>query len=199
MRSVRNSLMLFLSIAALAAGDDVPIRPKPADSYPNHQTISGLTIAAEVYTTRQQTESAFGKLDPNQYGVLPVLVVMRNGAGEVLNLEKLRVEYIRPDRRHLPNIPPSEVKYLNAPSRPKMGPSMPNPIPGLGKKGKKNPLAAFEIESRAFAARMLTPEDSASGFFYFQTANHRGAILYLTGITKAASGAELFFFEIPLD
>ena len=40
---------------------------------------------------------------------------------------------------------------------------------------------------------------SANGFFYFQTAHRQGARLYLTGIREAATGKELFYFEIPLD
>ena len=46
---------------------------------------------------------------------------------------------------------------------------------------------------------MLPPGDTASGFFYFHTASHAGSILYVTGIEEAATGQELFFFEIPLD
>jgi len=54
-------------------------------------------------------------------------------------------------------------------------PQRPNMIPGPGSKikvlkGKKNPLDAWEIEGRAFAAQMLPPGQTASGFFYFQTA-----------------------------
>jgi hypothetical protein len=63
---------------------------------------------------------------------------------------------------------------------------------------KKNPLDAWEIEGRAFAAQMLPPGQSANGFFYFQTGLQRGATIYITGLTEAASGQELLFFELPL-
>jgi hypothetical protein len=63
---------------------------------------------------------------------------------------------------------------------------------------KKNPLDAWEIEGRAFAAQMLAPGQTASGFFYFQTGLQRGATIYLTGMTEASSGKELLFFELPL-
>jgi hypothetical protein len=73
----------------------------------------------------------------------------------------------------------------------------PNPLP-IPRRTKKNPLSAFEIEGRAFAAKMLLPGETAHGFFYFQTRHRIGSHLYLSGLREAASGTELFFFEIPL-
>jgi hypothetical protein len=64
---------------------------------------------------------------------------------------------------------------------------------------RKNPFDAWEIEGRAFAAKMLPAGESASGFFYFQTGMQRGAKLYLTGIAEADTGRELFYFEVPLE
>ena len=64
---------------------------------------------------------------------------------------------------------------------------------------KKNPLDAWEIEGRAFSAKMLPPGQSASGFLYFQTGLQRGATIYLSGFTEAATGKELLYFEIPLE
>jgi hypothetical protein len=63
----------------------------------------------------------------------------------------------------------------------------------------KNPLTAWEIEGRAFAAKMLPAGQTASGFFYFQTGLQRGATLYLNGLADAASGQEMFYYEIPLE
>ena len=45
----------------------------------------------------------------------------------------------------------------------------PGPRGRVAIKSKKNPLDAWEIEGRAFAAQMLPAGQSASGFFYFQT------------------------------
>jgi hypothetical protein len=94
--------------------------------------------------------------------------------------------------------PASEVRYLRGPDRPKIVQGGP---PGIGKIGrdKKNPLNAWEIEGRAFAAKMLPAGQTASGFFYFQTGLQRGATLYLSGLADASSGQELFYFEIPLE
>jgi len=48
------------------------------------------------------------------------------------------------------------------------------------------------------AAQMLPAGQSASGFLYFRTGLQRGATIYLNGLTEAATGKELFYFEIPL-
>ncbi len=201
MRLLRNSLLVLLCLGAgsFRAADNPPFRPGPASSFRNHQTISKLTIAAEACGTRERTHPAFGKLNPNKYGILPVLVVMQNDSDRALRLDGMRVEYIRPDHKRLEPIPAEEVKYIHGPRRPNTSPKpYPVGIPGLGGK-KKSPLANSEIEERAFAAKMLPPHDDTHGFFYFYSADHRGATLYITGITEAATGQELFFFEIPLE
>jgi hypothetical protein len=198
MRVLRNGLILVTSIAALGADDEASFRPLPAAEYSNKLTISGLTIAADAYTTSSETKGPFGKLNPNRHGVLPVLVVMQNGSRQTLRLERMRVEYLREDGRRIEAVPAPEVRFLYGIEKPNLsGQRVPYPLPGLGK--KKNPLAAEEIEGRAFSARMLPPGDSASGFFYFNTAPLRSAQLYITGISEASTGQELFFFELPLE
>ena len=46
---------------------------------------------------------------------------------------------------------------------------------------------------------MLPPAESGNGFFYFQAEAEPGGMIYITGIRNAATGQELFYFEIPLD
>lgn len=197
MPSIRKRLFLLLSIAAAygAAKDHPKFKADPAASYPTRQTVSNLTVAAVAYYTDEQTETAFGKVNPNKYGILPVLVVMQNDGKQVLRLDSMRVEYIRADRTSIEATPSQQVPYTIGPNRPSMTPS---PIPGIKRK-KKSPLNIWEIDGRAFAARMLPPGESASGFFYFQVAHRPGAKVYLKGIREAASGKELFYFEIPLE
>ena len=192
--------LLLLSIAAASGVDKDKagkFDPGAIASFPNRQLVSKLTIGARAVETDEQARPAFGKLNPYEFGVLPVLVVMQNDGGETLSLEGMRVEYVTPKREHLEAIPAQEVKYERGVRRPSTTPS---PLPRLpGRSVKKNPLAAWEIEGRAFSARMLPAGQTASGFFYFTSGNYRGALLYVTGIREAATGKELFFVEIPLD
>lgn len=169
--------------------------PGPASSYPTKQTNDHVTVAAVAYDTEELAHTAFGKLDPNQYGVLPVLVIIQNDTDQALKLDQIEVEYTGVDDRHVEATPASEVQTLGGPERP----SMPSgsPLPRLHK--HKNPLSAWEIEGRSFAAKMLPPHESASGFFYFQTSHRPGSKLYLTGVKVAATGKDIQFFEIGLD
>ncbi len=191
-----------MSIAALfgaykAAGEDkkdAPFRAEPAASYA-HQSNSGVTVGADPFSTAEKAKTAFGKLDPNKHGLLPILVVIQNDSGKAIRADNLKLEYIGPDRSRVTFTPASDVKYLQGPRKPKVmsGPTGPKVLKG------KNPLAAWEIEGRAFAARMIPAGESASGFFYFETRHQPGARLYLTGLSEADTGTELFYFEIPLE
>jgi hypothetical protein len=163
---------------------------------PGVQTISRLTLAAQAYDTEAMTKPVFGKLNPNKYGVLPVLLMIRNNTGKTVNLAGMRATYVDLHRNKIEATPTAEVKYANSPGRPRFDPG---PIPPITKPGvKKNPLAASEIDERGFAARMLPPDESAHGFLYFQTDHRGGAKIYIDGLTEAATGKELFYFELPL-
>jgi hypothetical protein len=187
---------ICLSIASLAADKKADaFKPGPASSYKGHQKQGGFAIAAESYVTGQQAKQAFGKLNPYEEGVLPVLVLMQNEGKQSIDVSNLRFRYLAPDGKKADAIPAAEVKYLRAPSRPRVGPG---PIPGINRK-KKNPLAAEELEERAFTARMLPPRDATHGFIYFQVEHVAGAMLYVSGMKEAGSGNELIYMEIPIE
>jgi hypothetical protein len=193
-------LVLFLSIAAAYAADKEPavFRPDAAVRYPHRQTNDKVTIAADPYVSGEKVQTAFGKLNPYEYGILPVLVVVQNDGNQSIRLDRIQAVYTGPQGAKVEATPAGEVRYLRGPDRPKIVQGGP---PGIGKIGrdKKNPLNAWEIEGRAFSAKMLPAGQTASGFFYFQTGLQRGATLYLSGLADAASGQELFYFEIPLE
>lgn len=194
---VFKRLILVLSItAAWAADKQTPFKAQPAASYPAHQSVEKLTVGVDPYASSEKLKIAFGKLDPNEHGVLPVLVVVQNDTDKTIRLSGLKLEYMGPNRERIEATPAREVRYLRPPQRPNM-------IPGPGTKvkvlkTKKNPLDAWEIEGRAFAAQMLPPGNSASGFFYFQTILQPKAAIYLSGLAEAGTGKEILYFEIPL-
>jgi hypothetical protein len=194
-----KSLVLLLSIFAVRGADkNTPFKPGPTDSYPCRQTQEKVTIAVQPFDTQEKTRLAFNKLDPNRYGILPVLVIIRNDGSDTLMLEGLRAEYIAESQQKVEAIPSREVAKVNAPGRPRIsGGPLPTQIPRSST--KKNPLSDWTIEGRAFAAKALPPGESASGFFYFEARHRPGASLYLTGLRVAPNRRELFYFEIPLD
>ena len=198
MRTVSICWIVFMAAAVSWADDkksDAKFSPGPIASYPAKQTNDNVTVAVAAYDTEELAHTAFGKLDPNQYGVLPVLVIIQNDTDQALKLDRLEVQYTGVDGRHVDATPAQEVQVLGGAERPRM-PSG-SPLPPLRK--HKNPLNTFEIEGRSFAAKLLPPHESANGFFYFQASYRPGAKLYLTGVKVASSGKDIFYFEIPLD
>jgi hypothetical protein len=197
MPRIFKRLALLMSIAAAFAADKdtATFRPPPVSGLDHRQTNAQVTIGVDAYVSPDKVKTAFGKLDPYQYGILPVLVVIQNDSDKAIRLDRLKAEYVGPNRDRVDATPARDVRYLRGPERPGV-------ITGPGGKpkilSKKNPLNAWEIEGRAFAAQMLPAGQSASGFFYFRTGVQRGATIYLNGLAEAASGKELFYFEIPL-
>src|ERR1700730_15327003 len=105
----RVALIVLLSIATAAAGDKPKARfaPGPASSFPSHQTQDKVTIAAIPYTSEEQAASAFGKVNPYKYGILPVLVVLQNDTGKALKLI-LEAKFIGGESRGLEAMPPGD-------------------------------------------------------------------------------------------
>src|SRR5580692_2469469 len=195
MKALSICLILFMAAAvAWADKNDTKFSPGPVSSYPNQQTNDKVTLAAAVYNTEELAHTAFGKLDPNRYGVLPVLVIIQNDTDQALKLDHLDVEYTGVDGRRVEATPANEVQTLGGTERPNIQTTT-NPLPRLHK--HKNPLDVWEIDGRSFAAKLLPPHESANGFFYFQTTHLPGSKFYLIGIEAAATGQEVLYFEFP--
>jgi len=202
---VFKRLALLMSIAALLGTNKAPAADKehakfemaPAASYTSHQTSEKVTIGASVFDSVEKAKTAFGKMNPYQYGITPVLVVIQNDSGQTIRVDRIRIDFVAPDGGHVDATPAADVRYLKGPANPKL---VPNPIPtGSPRIGRsKNPLNAWEIEGRAFAAKLIPAGESAGGFFYFQTGYQINSRLYVTGIQEAGSGRELLYFEFPL-
>jgi hypothetical protein len=195
----RVALIVLLSIATAAAADKDKSKfvPAPASSYPGHQTADKITIAVIPYTSEEQVMAAFGKVNPNKYGILPVLLVIQNDTGKALALN-LKTEFVDQQNHHLEPMPPADVVLYDGSRKASWKVPEPGPIP-LPRRNKKGPLNTWEIEGRAFSARLVPPGESVHGFFYFEVANRPGSLLFLDGIKDAASGKDYLYFEIPFD
>jgi hypothetical protein len=190
------ALVLLTSAALLPAQKKSDkFAPGPVSSYRAKQTNDKVTVAAAPYDTEELAHQAFGKLDPNQYGVLPVLVIIQNDTDQALKLDRVEAEYTGADGRHVEATPAADVQTLGGADRPSMRPPTSIPLP----KKRKSPLNTWEIEGHGFAAKMIPPHESASGFFYFQTSYLPGAKLYLTGLKEASTGKDILYFEFPLE
>ena len=190
-------LLTSVAVALAADKDHAAFRPLAANQYPNHQTENGVTVAAIPFETKEQAEQAFGKVNPYEYGVLPILVVIHNEGKAAIQANRIRIQYIWPDRTKIEPTPAKDIRYIGA--KPPSG-RIPTPLPlGIPHSNKvKQPLGEWEIEGRAFAAEMIPPGESASGFFYFQTGHRTGSTLFVNGLRDAATNQELIYFELPL-
>ena len=189
--------MVFTASALLLADkkSDAKFSPGPASSYSAKQTNDNVTVAVSAYDTEELAHTAFGKLDPNQYGVLPVLVIIQNDTG-----------------RGAEAGPPGSGVHLGGPAA--CGSHAAGGSADLGRRApafaaQRNAHSAHQAQKPAEylgnrrpgirRAQMLPPHESANGFFYFQTEHRPGAKFYLTGIKVAATGKDILYFEIPLD
>lgn len=198
-RSFKRLIVTSLAVTLTAFADkDSGFKARPAASYASKQTVEKVTIAVSAFSTEERTKDAFGKVNPNKNGILPVLVVIRNETGKTLLLERMRIAYVSPRGQQLDATPASELPYLSGPSRPKYDAS--GPIPGSGPRvrRKKNPLSSEVMEVRAFSAKLIPNGEEGSGFFYFHTGMESGAQIYVTGMREAGSGKEIFYAEVPL-
>lgn len=170
-------------------------KPKPASEYPSHQSIGKLKIAAVKFESDEETRPAFGKVNPNEHGVLPVLLILENTGEHTLLLDSMRVAFQFSGNEIAPT-QPGDLPYLIAPKRPGTGPGISLPIP-LPK--KKNPMAGIELQTRAWSAKTLLKGESATGFFYFQARYRTSAKIYITGIREGVTNKELFYVDVAMD
>jgi hypothetical protein len=176
--------------AAVAADE---FKPGKATDYPSVQVTGKVKVAAVKYESDGETKPVFGGTNPNEFGILPVLLLMENLGTDTVMVDRMYVSYQTPDRMQLEPMEPRELLSTRAPKKPG-GITYPSPIP-LPK--KKNPLTKVEFETRAWAAKTILPGDKVHGFLYFNVRHRKNAILYITGIREG--GKELFYVEVPID
>src|SRR5438552_384130 len=127
-------LPLLLPVLMLAAPvfadkkDEVRFSPGPVGSYATKQTNENVTIALKAYDSEELARTAFGKVNPYQYGILPILVIVQNDTNETLRLDRMRVKYTNYDGSEIESTPAAEVPYtIEHPKRPSAPVSLPIP------------------------------------------------------------------------
>lgn len=202
-RTLQSAALTLLCAASLSAQHLAQV--KPAADYSSKQSQTGVTIAVKAYHTPELVEEAFGKkADPVKYGILPVLLVVENAGAAPISLENLKVRYVDRNGDGLDPVHPRDLGLWNPKgNQPKDRPRIIPPIPGMSRpKVKKGPLAKREITESGFDAPLLTPGQSADGFFYYDVRDIERAMssarIYIDGMVNMTTDQPLFYFEVPL-
>lgn len=175
-----------------------PLEIKPATDYRVHQTILGVTVAADLFVEDSKAKPVFDGVNPYRYGVIPLLLVIENKTDQTVDTREMEARLILPNNEIVYAVDPKDVPRLRPPDRPDLRPPSPSPIPGLGRRNR-NPLDIWEITGRALVAKMIPPGERAAGFLYFNTHLQPGTVLFIRGLRNTRSGQELFYYELPLD
>ncbi len=195
-------LSLLLGSALMASAAESSFKAKAAGRYAANQSQGDLVVAVKPFYSDKDQKSAFGKVRPYEHGVMPLLLVITNTGLQPYELKNLKVRFITADRDGLEPITGDELAFFNPKGHQPKTRKIPG-LPGLNRtRVKRGPLARFEITDNEFKAPVLTPESTASGFFYYWTGTDdplADATAYISGIVNLATGRELFYFEIPLN
>ncbi len=81
------------------------------------------------YESDADTRPVFGKINPNEYGVLPVLLIVENKSNQNLLLDQMKIQFMAPGGIRLDPTAAKDLPYLIGPKRPRNGPPYPMPFP----------------------------------------------------------------------
>jgi hypothetical protein len=186
--------LLSLSIVASAADHVAPPAAKATD-YACHETHDAehLTIAADVFGTHQK--AAFFRVDYPQAGFLPIRIIVSNDGDKPVNLSEARIYFVPAGGERVKAAVPPDVSRRIDRLRD-------------ARKGifSRNHLYDKEIQADfdnfEYGALVVEPHTTRAGFLFYDIdgldAPLTNAKLYLRSL-KNSDGAELFYFEVPLD
>ncbi len=198
MRRIALMVLLCIAVAAGADKDKDHFAPKPAASYPGRQTSEKITVAAVPYTREDEVKAAFGKVDPYKYGILPILVIIQNDTGKALRLN-LKTELVDLQNNRADPMKPSDVTLVDGARKASYKVPQPPILPIPTTKVHHGPLDTWQIEGRAFTAKLAPIGEQVYGFFYFEQDLRPGSHLYVDGLSDAETGKQYFYFEVPFE
>src|SRR5690242_17393863 len=136
MRTLAKSALALLSISLTIVALDKGFKAGAPDEY-SHQENQKVLIGSKAFETEEATSPVFGKkADLNRYGILPILVVIRNNRAQTLDLNGLQVKLTAAGSHPVSPLEPQDVASIAIPAKePKI---LTSPIPH---KKKTNPLS----------------------------------------------------------
>jgi hypothetical protein len=194
--------LYLLSGTLLLAGDykikTVPVLP--IESYPAQVKVGGITIAADPYSSDEESFKAFDVKDLNSRGYFPVHIIIRNNTSAYLTIRTKNVILINSSAEQLYTTPAAilvdDVYGLS------------NRIPAKNSKDpettakKGSPLTDFS--SKELVNASLEPETVVDGFLFFYTSDPKknlfeGSTLYIPKLEEEGTKKPVGPFAIRLD
>lgn len=201
-RSRAVSCLIFFLLASFAFGRDFS-RPvaQACLTYPAHDdhSVEKVCIAADPYDTPDKAR--IFSVDFQQHGFLPIFFIVTNNGDHAVSLASLNIQLITAHHSKLTPVAPDDMYRRMSNPQARTTP-LPIPIPRKKIKGTISRKDVDEIESSQFAAHLVEPHATQSGFLFFDVQEisnpMAGANLDVTGVFDA-DGKELLYFEIPLE
>jgi hypothetical protein len=203
--AIPRAAVVLCAIATLAlclsAKDFVKPAARAAQTYPAHDnhTDEKVAIAADPYDATEKAK--IFSVNFHEHGFMPIFFVVTNDGNQPISIANLQVTLTTANGDKLTPAAPEDIYRRITNPRPNTNP-IPLPIPQKKVKGTISEKQKAEVESSQFVAKAVEPHNTQSGFFFFDvegiTAPLAGAHLYVEHVNNA-KGAELFYFDIPLD
>jgi hypothetical protein len=205
-RTVKSGQIAALVVlaATLAFSSDKGFNPPPAGpaiSYPAHESHNDekVTIAIDPFTGAQK--AAVFKVKYQEYGFLPIRLIISNDGDQPLMLDAMKIELITGDRVKLQPATRDDIfRRISRPEKAASRPKVQLPIPVPHSKDPVGKEARDEVPLAMFGNVPVMPKSTNSGFLFFDVAGlndpEAGAHIYISGIK--AGTQELFYFDIPL-
>src|SRR5271163_433550 len=185
---------------AAAAETGAAPRPLPHDQHDK------LTISVDPYTDAARAKEKFAKASPNEAGILPVEVFLRNDSDFPMRIDlstvQLEVTLKNGVRQEVDWLRPEEVANLIAHPTGSAAPQQRRlPIPMISTDKKAEKLVAI-LRPLTLDADVVPPKGTIHGFLYFNVSNDMSlagsSSLYVPDVVIAPSNTPLVFFEVPL-
>jgi hypothetical protein len=196
-------VVLVCCLGEVAAKDFVMPAAQPARTYPAHDDhpMDKVAIAVDPYDV--EDKSSIFSVNYRNYGYIPVFFVITNDGDEPVSLLGMKPELNTKDRSKLsPATMDDLLRRLSHPSRNDRPNPLPIPLPRKEVKGGVNRKTWDEMEQAQFAAKVVEPHSTVSGFLFFDISGISnplaGANFYLMG-ARDNKGNELIYFEIPIE
>jgi hypothetical protein len=193
MRTLASAAIALLSITSgFIAGAEKRFEAGAPEQY-DHQENEQVVVGAKAFESSEETRRVFGKkMDLNRFGVLPVLLVIKNNRPKALDLNGIEVKLVPKEGQSVIPLEPANVLTIARPVKPPKVNA--GPIPHIHKES----MDELPIVEKAFMAKIVPPGQQVSGFFYFQANSEPGLKFLVQGVFERASGKQIVYFEIPL-